>query len=427
PDVSDVERRHDEIGVLATSLRTEREKTVAVMASLEDRVSERTAQLERANAEKSRFLANMSHELRTPLNGVIAISETLAGKQTTAKGRELAELIVSSGRLLERVLTDILDFSKIEAGEIALSRDEFSMERLVGGIAELHRASAQTKGLAFRWAVAPEASGWFAGDTVRMTQVLSNLLSNAVKFTEAGEVRLDVTRDEDGIRFEVSDTGIGFDEETGARLFRRFEQADASIRRRFGGTGLGLAISRSLVELMGGRIEVTSKPGEGSTFVVRVPLETLEGEATHEASDEAQEIDIAGCRVLVAEDHPTNQKVVELILESVGVTPTIVENGQLALDALKAERCDVVLMDMQMPELDGLSATVLLRAWERETGARRTPVIMLTANALDDHVRSSHDAGADLHLSKPIHAQALIESIMQAIAAQSGEDVAEVA
>ena len=430
PDVSDVERRKDEIGVLAVSLRTEREKTEAVLASLEDRVSERTAQLERANTEKSRFLANMSHELRTPLNGVIAISETLAGKQTTPKGRELAELIVSSGRLLERVLTDILDFSKIEAGEIMLAVDEFSMERLVGGIAELHRASAQGKGLAFRWGVTPEAAGRFAGDTVRITQVLSNLLSNAVKFTESGEIALEVIAFGDEIRFQVSDSGIGFDEETGARLFRRFEQADASIRRRFGGTGLGLAISRSLVELMGGRIVVQSTPGQGSTFSVYVPLERLEGEASDEGEDCAAVLDIAGCRVLVAEDHPTNQKVVELILESVGVIPTIVENGQLALDLLKTERFDVVLMDMQMPELDGLSATTLLREWERETGAPRTPVIMLTANALDEHIRSSHDAGADLHLSKPIHAQALIESIMNAIGApadMADEPVSDVA
>jgi len=429
PDVRDVERRKDEIGVLATALRTEREKTVAVMASLEDRVSERTAQLERANTEKSRFLANMSHELRTPLNGVIAISETLAGKQTTAKGRELAELIVSSGRLLERVLTDILDFSKIEAGEISLARDEFSMQRLVGGIAELHRASAQGKGLGFRWTVASEAEGRFAGDTVRITQVLSNLLSNAVKFTEAGEVALEVIAYGEEVRFQVSDTGIGFDEETGARLFRRFEQADASIRRRFGGTGLGLAISRSLIELMGGRIVVQSTPGRGSTFSVYVPLERLEGEAAEEGGDQAPALDIAGCRVLVAEDHPTNQKVVELILESVGVSPTIVENGQQAIDLLKTERFDVVLMDMQMPELDGLSATMLLREYERETGSKRTPVIMLTANALDEHIRSSHEAGADLHLSKPIHAQALIESIMSAISAEpvAGEPSSAVA
>jgi signal transduction histidine kinase/ActR/RegA family two-component response regulator len=415
-DVADVVRRTDEIGVLARALRDERVKVEQVMASLEDRVRDRTAQLERANAEKSRFLANMSHELRTPLNGVIAISETLARKQTTKKGRELAELIVSSGRLLERVLTDILDFSKIEAGQIRLARDEFSMRSLVAGVAELHRAAAEKKGLAFRWTVAEGAAGRFAGDTVRLTQVLSNLLSNAVKFTEAGEVSLTVEPYGAGIRFQVADTGIGFDAETKKRLFRRFEQADASIRRRFGGTGLGLAISRSLAELMGGHIEVASTPGEGSTFGVQLPLERLEGEAAEDAGHEPEMADIGGARVLLAEDHPTNQKVVQLILESVGVTPVIVENGALALERLKAEPFDVVLMDMQMPELDGLSATAQLRDHERATGGRRTPVIMLTANALDEHVRASQEAGADAHLSKPIRALALIEAIMVAMA-----------
>ncbi|HEV2533087.1 ATP-binding protein [Phenylobacterium sp.] len=420
PDVADVERRADEIGVLAKALRHEREKVEEVMASLEDRVRDRTAQLERANAEKSRFLANMSHELRTPLNGVIAISETLSKKQTTKKGRELAELIVSSGRLLERVLTDILDFSKIEAGEIKLARDEFAMTTLVAGVAELHRASAETRGLAFRWSVAEGVAGRFAGDTVRLTQVLSNLLSNAVKFTEAGEVRLAVVAYGAGVRFTVADTGIGFDAETKKRLFRRFEQADTSIRRRFGGTGLGLAISRSLVELMGGQIEVASTPGEGSTFTVDLNLERLEGEAAVVEAHEDHAVDISGARVLLAEDHPTNQKVVQLILESVGVRPMIVENGALALEALQAERFDVVLMDMQMPELDGLSATVQLRAHEREAGLPRTPVIMLTANALDDHVRTSLEAGADLHLSKPIRAMALIEAIVTVMSARDG-------
>jgi CheY-like chemotaxis protein len=411
--------------VLARSLRTAREKTEAVLASLEDRVAERTAQLERANTEKSRFLANMSHELRTPLNGVIAISETLAREQKTTKGRELAELIVSSGRLLERVLTDILDFSKIEAGEIKLSRDEFAMETLVGRIAELHRASAETKGLAFRWAVAPEANHRFAGDTVRLTQVLSNLLSNAVKFTEAGGVGLSVDLADDGaVRFSVSDTGIGFDEGVRVRLFRRFEQADASTTRRFGGTGLGLAISRSLVELMGGSVDVASTPGQGSTFTVLVPLEALAGDGAAEAEAEQEAIDIADARVLLAEDHPTNQKVVQLVLDSVGVEPVIVENGALALEALRAERFDVVLMDMQMPELDGLSATTQLRAWEREQGLPRTPVIMLTANALDEHVRASHDAGADAHLSKPIRPDALIAAIIHAMAAREDRDEA---
>ena len=307
------------------------------------------------------------------------------------------------------------------SSDLTFARDEFDLDRLVGQIAELHRASALAKGLEFHWSVAPEAQGRYAGDTVRITQVLSNLLSNAVKFTEAGDVTLSVCAEAGEVLFQVSDTGIGFDAATGARLFRRFEQADASIRRRFGGTGLGLAISRSLVELMGGRIEVTSAPGEGSTFSVHVPLERVAGEGSPDEATAAPQIDIAGCRVLVAEDHPTNQKVVELILESVGVVPTIVENGQLALDLLKAERFDVVLMDMQMPELDGLTATALLRDFEREAGLPRTPVIMLTANALDEHIRAGQDAGADLHLSKPIHAQTLIETIISAVAAKPDE------
>ena len=426
PDVGREEARNDEIGVLARSLRSEREKTETVLASLEERVQERTAQLERANAEKSRFLANMSHELRTPLNGVIAISETLSRQQETPKGRELADLIVSSGRLLERVLTDILDFSKIEAGEIKLSRDEFSMTTLVSRIAELHRASAETKGLDFTWTVGPEADRRFAGDTVRLTQVLSNLLSNAVKFTEAGEVRLEVDAAGGTVGFTVADSGIGFDEEVRQRLFRRFEQADASIRRRFGGTGLGLAISRSLVELMGGTIQVASEPGRGSTFSVVVPLEHVEGEAEPVDDNPFESFDISGARILLAEDHPTNQKVVQLVLDSVGIDPVIVENGALALEALRAERFDVVLMDMQMPELDGLSATIQLRAWEREQGLPRTPVIMLTANALDEHMKASFEAGADQHLSKPIRADALIEAIIQAMAATEarGEEAA---
>ncbi|MDP3867159.1 ATP-binding protein [Phenylobacterium sp.] len=426
--VSMIERRTDEIGVLANALRGEREKVEEVLASLEDRVRDRTAELERANAEKSRFLANMSHELRTPLNGVIAISETLAAQQKTQQNRELAELIVSSGRLLEQVLTDILDFSKIEAGEIQLSNETFDMQAIVRRIAELHRAAAESKGLELGWAVAEAARGAFVGDQVRLTQVLSNLLSNAVKFTHAGAVRLAVTEEGGQVRFSVTDTGIGFDDAVKARLFGRFQQADGSITRRFGGTGLGLAISRSLVELMGGAISVESTPGVGSVFTFVLPLEAAEAAAATEAVEAQAAFDLSGCRILLAEDHPTNQKVVQLILQSVNVEPEIVENGQLALDRLRAERFDVVLMDMQMPELDGLSATRMLRAFEVAEGLARTPVIMLTANAMDEHIRAGREAGADQHLSKPIRAQALIETIVHAIlAAEQAQGDREVA
>ncbi len=259
---------------------------------------------------------------------------------------------------------------------------------------------------------------------MRLTQVLSNLLSNAVKFTEQGSVTLSAEAGPTGLAFSVRDTGIGFDEAVKARLFRRFEQADASIRRRFGGTGLGLAISRSLVELMGGRIDVDSAPGAGSTFHFVLPLERAEAQVP-QAQEEAEEaVSLAGVRVLLAEDHPTNQKVIQLILEAVGVQLDIVENGALALERLRAQPYDLVLMDMQMPELDGLSATMALRAWEAETGRARLPVIMLTANALDEHVRASLSAGADEHLSKPIRPLALIEAMGRRLAAAAEAAIA---
>jgi signal transduction histidine kinase/ActR/RegA family two-component response regulator len=409
-----IQARPDEIGLLARTLSAERAKVVSILSSLEQRVSDRTIELERANAEKSRFLANMSHELRTPLNGVIAVSQTLADRQTTPRDRELADLILSSGRLLERVLTDILDFSKIEAGEISLSEEPFDVAEMVGRIAALHQAAAEAKGLSFGWDVSDDARGYYLGDPVRLTQVLSNLLSNAVKFTSVGSVRLSVTRPDGVVTFTVRDTGIGFDDEVKARLFRRFEQADSSIRRRFGGTGLGLAISRALMERMGGAVTASSTPGEGSTFIASAPLTPSKngGAALEdEIAGEREEISLEGVRILLAEDHPTNQRVIQLILEPFGVDLHIVENGRMALEHFAGSPLDLVLMDMQMPELDGLEATRGLRALEAESGRPRTPVIMLTANALEDHVRESLAAGADRHISKPVNAAALLDAI----------------
>ncbi len=416
-------KRPDEIGLLARSLRAERARADSAMGTLERRVNERTAELERANEEKSRFLANMSHELRTPLNGVIALSETLVREQTTPRNVELAELIVASGRLLEQVLTDILDFSKIEAGEMRIEARPFDLRTVVSQVAELHRASADAKAIGLSWKLQPEAVGGYMGDAVRVTQVLSNLLSNAVKFTERGDVGLEVERMADGLRFSVSDSGIGFDEQVRARLFQRFEQADVSIRRRFGGTGLGLAICRSLVELMGGAIEARSIPGVGSVFSFELPLATTVAAPVCEVA-EAEAAALGCVRILLAEDHPTNQKVVRLILESVGVDLDIVENGREALEALQQQRYDLVLMDMQMPELDGLSATAMLREREAVQGLARTPVIMLTANALDEHKRASMAAGADRHLTKPLRAAELLDTVDKLIT-QAAADSAD--
>lgn len=421
------ESRQDEVGLLARALAAERAKAEGARATLEERVLERTAELEQANAEKSRFLANMSHELRTPLNGVIAISQTLKERQSSPKDQELAELIVSSGRLLEQVLTDILDFSSIEAGRILLASEPFDLDLLVGRIAELHRASAESKGLSLEWTVEPAARGGYLGDPVRLTQVLSNLLSNAVKFTQTGGVRLTVLRTDGRLEFSVVDTGIGFDEAVRARLFRRFEQADDSIRRQFGGTGLGLAISRSLVELMGGEISASSTPGKGSDFRVRLelPQAPVSRDGLAATPDLGALVPDFALRVLLAEDHPTNQKVVQLILGSVGITPVVVEDGQAALDALESADFDVVLMDMQMPVLDGLSATVELRRRELAHERPRTPVIMLTANALEEHVLAGKAAGGDWHLTKPIRASDLLSAIAAVTGEEEGAEFAE--
>jgi signal transduction histidine kinase/ActR/RegA family two-component response regulator len=430
-ELKSIEARNDEIGLLARTLRDAGASIEEMMTSLEDRVRERTAQLEAANQEKSRFLANMSHELRTPLNGVVAVAEVLAREQADPRAREQAELIASSGRLLERVLSDILDFSKIEAGQLRLELSEFDLETLIARIGALHQASAQAKGLALKWRVAPEARGVYRGDPVRLTQIQSNLLSNAVKFTSHGEVELSVERLGEELCFRVRDSGIGFDDEVGSRLFNRFEQADASITRRFGGTGLGLAICRSLTEVMGGRIEAASRPGQGACFSVTLPLERV-GAALCGAGSEPQAsralVDVIArpLDILLAEDHPTNQRVVQMIVEASGHRLVIAENGREALERLQAEPFDVVLMDMQMPEMDGLTATAALRALERTGGRRRTPVIMLTANAMDEHVQAGRAAGADAHLTKPIRAGALLETIARVVSGVAAPEAAAI-
>jgi signal transduction histidine kinase len=416
--------RDDEIGIIARRLQAQALPRPPTL--IEAEVAARTSELEAANRAKADFLANMSHELRTPLNGVIALADLLGREQTTARGRETAELIAASARLLEQVLTDILDFSKIEAGELQLYDVDFDVAECVSRIAELHRASAEKKGLTLRWSVAPDAAGRRRGDDVRITQILSNLLSNAVKFTEAGEVALSVEAGQDGWAFSVRDTGVGFSDEVRARLFRRFEQADGSITRRFGGTGLGLAICASLAGLMGGSIEAVSEPGAGSTFTVTLPLAPAEALAEPEAEAEEGYVDLAGLKVLLAEDHPTNQKVIALILEPLGVELTTVADGRAAVDAVAQGDFDVVLMDMQMPVLDGLSAAREIRAREEVEMLFPACIIALTANALPEHEELTRAAGMDAHMSKPIRPRELI-GLLGLIARRSRKPGAEAA
>ncbi|WP_309627954.1 ATP-binding protein [Brevundimonas sp.] len=374
---------------------------------------------EAANRAKSEFLANMSHEIRTPLNGVIGLTQALARTDLAPDQREMLDLIQSSGHTLQTLLSDILDLARVESGRLEIADEVFDLSRAVNDAAQLYREPASDKGLQFFVEIEPEAAVWVRGDVVRVKQILTNLVSNAVKFTTTGFVSLTacVGKDRAGapiMRFTVEDTGVGFDAAAKARLFTRFEQADGTITRRFGGTGLGLAICRQLADMMGGELDCESEPGGGSAFILTLPLVVAEAPAapvevaatTHDASE-------GRLRVLVADDHPTNRKVVELILSQAPIDLVQAENGAEALEACRTQAFDMVLMDMQMPVMDGLTAVREIRLHELAMGRARAPIVMLTANALPDHVAAAKAAGADRHLAKPFDAAELLALVAE--------------
>ena len=372
---------------------------------------------EAASRAKSEFLANMSHELRTPLNGVMGVAGALGRTLLSEDQRDMVALIETSARSLERLLGDVLDLAKIESSAFQLEPEALDVAGFVRGVGTLFQWRARDMGLHFECRAAPALERPRLVDETRLRQILANLLSNAIKFTEAGRVSLVARAEGDEAVFEVSDTGIGFSQAAHERLFERFEQADGSITRRYGGTGLGLAISRSLAERMGGSLQATSREGEGSCFTLRLPLRLADppAQAAKPAAPAPRRAVPAArrsapVRVLLAEDHPVNRRVVELILAGVAEI-TSVEDGAQALEALNAQAFDLVLMDVQMPVMDGLSATRALRAREAAAGAARTPVLALTANAGPEQAAASRAAGADEHLSKPISADRLLDAV----------------
>ncbi|HEY3887777.1 MAG TPA: ATP-binding protein [Caulobacteraceae bacterium] len=370
---------------------------------------------EAASRAKSEFLANMSHEIRTPLNGVLGLAEVLARTDLDGKQRDLLKTIIDSAATLDGILGDLLDFSRLEAGRLAVAETAFDLGALIEEAASPYRSAAEGKGLGFELVLDEATRRRVVGDPVRLRQILTNLLSNAVKFTSEGRVGLSVAKAARGDRyyFEVRDSGIGFEPDQAERLFSRFEQADGSITRQFGGTGLGLSISRQLAELMGGQVSAAGKPGRGAVFTLMLPLPAAR-DAAPVAPAAAERTDRAP-RVLVVDDNETNRKVAELILAAIGAEVVCVEDGKAAIEAVESSAFDVVLMDLQMPVMDGLSATRAIRAREAASSLPRLPIVVLSANVMREHVEASNAAGADDHIGKPVRAETLIAAVLQAI------------
>jgi PAS domain S-box-containing protein len=386
---------------------------VTAIKRAEEALRETKDEAERANRTKSEFLAVMSHEIRTPLNGVLGMVHAMAADVLTPAQRDRIGAIEEAGESLLTVLNDILDVSKIEAGKLTVEQVRFDLTELFRNVHAIFTPLAEQCGLHLSVRFG-DVAGTYQGDPTRIRQIASNLVSNALKFTKAGTVTLVVSPAPDGITLVVADTGIGMSPEAAARIFNRYEQADSSIARSFGGTGLGLSICRELAELMGGTIAVESEPGRGSTFTVRLPLLRAVALPNAEAAPgppASYNSALASVRLLAAEDHAINRRVIQAFLSQIGIEPIFVDNGALAVVAWREGQYDAILMDVQMPVMDGIDATRAIRLEEAAGGRARTPVIGLTANAMADQQGRYLAAGMDRLVAKPINAALLFEAI----------------
>ena len=366
-------------------------------------------QSDAANRSKSAFLANTSHEIRTPMNGILGLADLLLQEQNEDKRREYLRHLKSSAEGLMAVLNDVLDFSKIEAQHMTVERTPFALKDCLQAAVDTLLAPAQSKGLEIACHTSAGLPTMVLGDPVRIRQILLNLIGNAVKFTSQGYVRMTAAPAGECIRFTIEDTGIGITAEQQQKIFRPFEQADVSTTRSYGGTGLGLSIVAALVKLMDGKISVQSQPGIGTIFKVDLYLPAV-AEAVPAPPPPAAPASFEPLQILVAEDHPVNQLVTARILEKRGHHVTLVADGQSALDALERRAYDLVLMDVQMPVMDGLQATSLIRAKEGAHGTH-LPVIAFTALAMPGDQEHLLAAGIDDYVPKPVRADQLFEAM----------------
>jgi signal transduction histidine kinase/CheY-like chemotaxis protein len=365
-----------------------------------------------ANAAKSEFLANMSHEIRTPMNGIIGMAQLARSLAHDDEQKEYLDTLQNSAASLLALLNDILDLSRIEAGKLSVELVAFNPRQLLKEAIQVVEGNARDKGLYIRVDCAAAVPERIVGDPFRLRQVLVNLLGNAVKFTEVGEVEARISADvsEQHLHFSVRDTGIGIPLDKQKAIFTAFTQADGSISRRYGGSGLGLAISSKLIEMIGGTIRVESEPGHGSLFEFIVPYDSAPDAVEARA---VKPVSFAARRVLLAEDNVVNQKVASRLLEKSGHSVIVVSNGKEALAAINRESFDVVLMDIQMPEMDGFETTARVRAREANQ-ARHLPILAMTAHAMSGDRERCLKAGMDGYVSKPMHLAELLQAIADA-------------